>query len=177
MSVRSAMSAVLGGSREIGPIGTASRIVVGLVAVGLPVVRSGIGWWDIVAALVVLPLVTTVVAVVVTAVYERFAPKALARRHSICSGPACWLIAVMVGVTVPLAARTPVNGVVVFWVWLGVSMLLAAALGYGGCEVLAIPNLITGRRDQIGCILYTPIDRAESKRKTDKGSQAFRARR
>ena len=105
MSVRSAMSAVLGGSREIGPIGTASRIVVGLVAVGLPVVLSGIGWWDIVAALVVLPLVTTVVAVVVTAVYERFAPKALARRHAICSGPACWLIAVMVGVTVALAAR------------------------------------------------------------------------
>ncbi len=105
MSVRSAMSAVLGGSREIGPIGTASRIVVGLVAVGLPVVLSGIGWWDIVAALVVLPLVTTVVAVVVTAVYERFAPKALARRHAICSGPACWLIAVMVGVTVFDASR------------------------------------------------------------------------
>jgi hypothetical protein len=40
-------------------------------------------------------------------------------------------------------------------------MLLAAACGYGGCEVLAVSNLITRRRDQVGCLLYTPIDRWE----------------
>jgi hypothetical protein len=36
--------------------------------------------------------------------------------------------------------------------------------GFGGCEVLAILNLVTARRDQIGCILFTPIDRAEARR-------------
>jgi hypothetical protein len=37
------------------------------------------------------------------------------------------------------------------------------------CEVLAIPNLLSGRRDQIGCIAYTPIDRAEASRRCEPG--------
>lgn len=54
------------------------------------------------------------------------------------------------------------------WVFLGASMLVGAARGYGGCEVLVFPNALTGRQDQVGCVLYTPIDRAEARR------QAFR---
>jgi hypothetical protein len=45
-------------------------------------------------------------------------------------------------------------------------MLVAALRGYAGCEVLAIPNTITGecpRNDRIGCIIYTPIDVAEAR--------------
>jgi hypothetical protein len=53
---------------------------------------------------------------------------------------------------------------VVFWVFIGSSMLLGAARGDAGCEVLAFPNAITGRRDRIGCILFTPIDAAEARR-------------
>src|SRR6266481_454119 len=34
----------------------------------------------------------------------------------------------------------------------GTSMLLAAARGYAGCEVLAISNWVLGRNDQIGCL-------------------------
>ncbi len=37
-------------------------------------------------------------------------------------------------------------------------MLLAAARGYGGCEVLAISNWILHRDDQIGCLVLGPID-------------------
>jgi hypothetical protein len=59
---------------------------------------------------------------------------------------------------------TPACGEVALWVWLGGSMLVAAARGFSGCEVLAVPNLLTGHRDQIGCILYTPIDRADARR-------------
>jgi hypothetical protein len=62
------------------------------------------------------------------------------------------LIAVMVAGNPALVAPTSTNGNVTIWVWLGASMLLAAALGHGGCEVLAISNLITGRRGQVGCI-------------------------
>ncbi len=40
-------------------------------------------------------------------------------------------------------------------------MLLAAGRGYEGCELLAFPNLILGRRDAIWCPIYTPIDRTE----------------
>jgi len=164
-SLRNTAHALLGDRREIGPIGTASRLAGGLIAVALPIALDGFGWWDAAAALVALPLVATAGGALITAAYRRLAPEALARRHAICSGPACWLIAIMIGTAAGIDVLTPASGEVALWVWLGASMLVAAARGYGGCEVLAIPNLLTGRRDQIGCILYTPIDRAEARRR------------
>jgi hypothetical protein len=152
--------------REIGPIGTVSRIAGGLIAIALPIGIGGFAWWDAAAALVALPLVATGAAALIIATYQRLAPEALRRGRAICSGPACWLIAIMIGSAAGIDALTPASGGVALWVWLGASMLIAAARGYGGCEVLAVPNLITGRHDQIGCILYTPIDRMEARRRT-----------
>ncbi len=43
----------------------------------------------------------------------------------------------------------------------GVSMLLAALRGYAGCEVLALSNWLLHRDDQVGCVLFTPIDALE----------------
>ena len=43
------------------------------------------------------------------------------------------------------------------------SMLLAALRGYGGCESLVISNWLLGRDDQLGCLVFSPIDYAESK--------------
>ncbi|MGH8878635.1 MAG: hypothetical protein ACRD0P_15040, partial [Stackebrandtia sp.] len=43
----------------------------------------------------------------------------------------------------------------------GASMLLAALRGYAGCEVLAVSNRLLRRDDQIGCILFAPIDHVE----------------
>jgi hypothetical protein len=162
-SLRTA-AASLGDRREIGPIGTAARMVGGLIAIGLPIVLGGFGWWDAAAAVFALSLAATGAAALVMLAYRRLAPELLARRDAICSGPACWLIAIVIGAAVGVGILTPASGDVALWVWLGGSMLVAAARGFGGCEVLAIPNLITGRRDQIGCILFTPIDRAEARR-------------
>src|SRR5207248_4620645 len=49
-------------------------------------------------------------------------------------------------------------------VFLGASMLLAAARGYGGCETLAISNSVLRRNDQVGCIVFLPIDEREARR-------------
>lgn len=46
----------------------------------------------------------------------------------------------------------------------GSSMLLAAYRGYAGCEVLAISNWLLRRDDQVGCVLFDPVDRLESRR-------------
>ena len=43
----------------------------------------------------------------------------------------------------------------------GASMLLAAARGYAGCEVLAFTNWVLRRNDQVGCLLFASIDHAE----------------
>lgn len=161
--------------REIGPIGTASRVVGGLIAIAVPIALSGIGWWDVGAALVALPVITLAVSALVTAGYERYAPESLARRHSVCSGPACVLVAAVVGVAIALTIATPVDEVAI-WSFFGASMLVAALRGYAGCEVLAIPNSITGRRDQIGCVLYTPIDAAEARSKAGRPGRPLQAR-
>ena len=42
--------------------------------------------------------------------------------------------------------------------FLGLSMVLAALRGSGGCDMLATSNWLLRRRDQIGCALLTPID-------------------
>ncbi len=46
----------------------------------------------------------------------------------------------------------------------GTSMLLAAVRGYAGCEVLAISNWLLRRKDQIGCLLFLPVDGVEVRR-------------
>ena len=43
----------------------------------------------------------------------------------------------------------------------GSSMLVAAWRGYRGCEVLAISNWLLHRDDQIGCLLFGPLDHVE----------------
>lgn len=175
-TTNSLLGAVTGApGREIGPIGTASRVVGGLIAIAVPIALSGIGWWDVGAALVALPVITLAVSALVTAGYERYAPESLARRHSVCSGPACVLVAAVVGVAIALTIATPVDEVAI-WSFFGASMLVAALRGYAGCEVLAIPNSITGRRDQIGCVLYTPIDAAEAKAKAGRPARPVQAR-
>ncbi|HEX6301230.1 MAG TPA: hypothetical protein VF148_12255 [Acidimicrobiia bacterium] len=46
-------------------------------------------------------------------------------------------------------------------IFFGSSMLVAAVRGYRGCEVLAVSNWILVRDDQVGCVLFSPIDRVE----------------
>lgn len=55
----------------------------------------------------------------------------------------------------------------------GASMLLAAVRGYAGCEVLAVPNWLLRRDDQVGCVLFAPVDAIERGRR-DSGSPAAR---
>jgi hypothetical protein len=151
-----------GGTRQIGPIGTVSRGVAGAVAITLPIALEGIGWWDL-PALLTAPLFATAAARLIAFSFERTAPQALTDSHAICSPAGCALIGVLFGAAFALGAATPVHGDVLFWGFFGASMVLAAVRGDAGCEVLAFPNAITGRRDQIGCILFTPIDTAEAR--------------
>ncbi len=51
-------------------------------------------------------------------------------------------------------------GVIAF---IGASLILIAALGHPGCEVLAFPALFLGRRTHLACILFSPLDWIEGK--------------
>jgi hypothetical protein len=149
--------------RDIGPIGTLARVLGGVLALAIPIALDGLGWWDLAVGLVGLPLLAAVAFLIVRAGYERWAPGGLAAQSGTCCGAVCWLLAIVFAAFVPVAALTSVTGTA-FWVWIGASLLLGAARGYGGCEILAFPNILAGRRDQVGCLVYTPIDRAEARR-------------
>jgi len=158
----SRLHAVVRERREIGPVGTLTRVLGGILALAVPIALNGPGWWDLAVGLVGLPLFAAVAFLVVRAGYERWAPGGLAAQSGTCWGAACWLLAIVFAGFIPLAALTPVSETA-FWVWIGTSLLLGAARGYGGCEILAFSNVLSGRRDQVGCLVYTPIDRAEAR--------------
>lgn len=58
----------------------------------------------------------------------------------------------------------------------GASMLLAAACGYAGCEVLAVPNWLLRREDQVGYVLFAPVDAIERGRRDSRSPAARRYR-
>jgi hypothetical protein len=49
----------------------------------------------------------------------------------------------------------------------GSSLLLAATRGYAGCEILAVPNLLLRRNDEIACPVFSPIDALEAARRRE----------
>ncbi len=57
-------------------------------------------------------------------------------------------------------------------VFYGASLLLAAARGYAGCEVLAVSNFLLRRQDQVGCLLFSPLDEVETRVSSARVSQS-----
>jgi hypothetical protein len=43
------------------------------------------------------------------------------------------------------------------------SLLVAGVRGTGGCEVLAIWNLVLRRRDPVGGVVFSPVDEIETR--------------
>ncbi len=73
------------------------------------------------------------------------------------TGPAAHVLNLLVPVALYLTEATS-DAALVFY---SASMLLAAVRGYADCEVLAVPNWLLGRDDQVGCAVFLPIDHLE----------------
>ena len=148
------------GGRLIGPIGTAARVAVGVAAIVLAGYRGDVTWWDVLAAAAGFPLVAAIALAALRGPRTRFFTAATARGGNARYVASVVVVAIAVGLTFVTPADEPA-----VWLWIGASLLLAAARGDAGCEVLAVANLLTGRRESVGCILFTPIDAAETRRR------------
>jgi hypothetical protein len=141
-------------SRSIGAWGTAARVVVGLAFVAGALV-AGVERLDAVVGLLVLPLA-------VGAVVLARGPSATRVR---LTGPQGHCINCALGVAafvlVPVAAL----------LFYGGSMLVAAARGYGGCELFAVSNWLWRRDDQIACPVFHLVDVAEHRHRSRKVSR------
>jgi hypothetical protein len=140
-------------TRDIGPVGAATRVLTGLallyIAGGASIASWGIETEDAVIGLIALPAVMIGVGLV-------------ARRYA--DGPIRFAGPLGIALNLTVIAALIANGytgggATIFY---GTTLLIAAWRGQAGCEGTAISNWILGRDDQIGCPMFTPIDELEA---------------
>lgn len=145
-------------SRDIDRTATVLRLVVGAALLGVSLL-VGPTWWDLGAALVLYPLLAVLLTLGLTRVVQAGFVRQAAATWSGREAAASLAVGVIVlGLGVLLTFVSPVDGTSLY-LFFGASMVLAAAKGYAGCEVLALPNLLLGRRDAVWCVLFSPLDR------------------
>jgi hypothetical protein len=131
----------------MGPAGIASRAVVGSALIGLELVWRDPKWWDPILALAIAALVTAFLAI-----------RAARNPRSLdATGPLAHALNLVVAIPFLLLPVTS-GGALLFY---GGSMLLAAARRNSGCEVTVASNAVLGRSDQLGCVIFGPVDLLE----------------
>ena len=145
--------------RHIGLAGTTGRIILGGAMVGSVVwghARSGPDLWAWLIGLFAMPALTII--------WQRWRAGRDPERLVWLSGPighpatvAAFLALYLTPWYAP-AVSVLSDAALTFY---GTTTLVAAGRGYAGCEVLAISNWFLGRDDQVGCLLFEPVDRRE----------------
>ena len=141
--------------RAIGPVGTVGRVLVGLgfLYVGFADVplKWGLAWHETLLGLLVFPAVTVLGVLLWKALAGTSAPIRATGHLGMCFTAAVLFVLFAVPFTQDAVA-----------LFLGTTLLLAAAQGYAGCEVTAISNSLLRRDDQVGCCVFSPLDTAEA---------------
>ncbi|MGH3863795.1 hypothetical protein [Actinokineospora sp.] len=147
--------------RAIGPLGTAARVVLGGALLASVIAGHMSNGWRPVPWLLALLAFPGVLMVA----------QALRARRGVsplrATGPVGFAVNVVVFLAVYLtpyyasALAATSDAALIFY---GASMLLAAVRGYAGCEVLAVSNWLLRRDDQIGCVVFGPVDAVERSR-------------
>src|SRR6266704_4289867 len=146
--------------RDIGPIGTAARLVVGLLLGGLIVYGQLSSSGHLTLITWVLGLLGFPTLVLAWHVWR-------IRRH-----PARFSdtnpLSFVLSLVLPLAFYLTGWLVPPLWfssdatlIFVGASLLLAALRGSAGCEFLALSNWLLRRHDQLACAVFTSIDSLE----------------
>ena len=144
--------------RAIGLLGTLARLVVGgwMLASNIAAFQLD-EWYEPVLGLLIFP------AILLLGQWLRLRYTSTPLR---ATGPVGYLVNAAIFLTLyltpwyfpPLAFTS--DAVVYFY---GASTLLAAVRGYAGCEVLAVSNWLLGRDDQVGCVVFLPVDAVETR--------------
>ncbi len=133
---------------RVGPTGRLLRLLagVGLLAAAF---AQRIGWEDAAIGLVTVPDGF----LLLMGLRGRLAPTLR------MTGPAGH--GLVLGLGIAFVALAPVAALL----FAGSSLVLAATRGYSGCEVLAVPNWLLRRDDEIACPVFSPIDALEASRR------------
>jgi hypothetical protein len=140
---------------SIGPAGITARLVLGLVLIVLAIFWRDPEWGDVLLGLVLLPAIS----IALFSWRARRSPSPLR-----ATGPIGHLVNAAVFVSLFLIPATA-GAAFLFY---GSSMVVAARRRAGGCEITAISNAVLERNDQIGCMVFAPIDIAEARLRRDR---------
>ena len=137
---------------EATPISRLLRAGLGIALLSLvaPALLSAPWWWRGRVAGIVIGLI--VLYTVVHAIVSRY----LRWLHPWAGA----VFAVTPAVLIAIQGDAYEVAVVLF---IGLSLVLIAAIGHPGCEVLAFPALFLGRRTHLACILFSPLDWIEAR--------------
>ena len=144
------------GRRAIGSFGTIARLILGIFLILVPV--WGPAWWGgegLQLHEAALGLVGFPAAVLLFQwIRMQFSTERLD-----ATGPLGFFVNLGIAIVLFSIPQTRDAAALFF----GASKLLAAARGYAGCEVMAISNWLLRRDDQVGCVVFSPIDAAEAR--------------
>ncbi len=141
--------------RAIGVLGTVGRVLLGLGLLYLAFTDDGqpewgLQWQALPLGLVVFPALL----MLGQALRLRFTTASLN-----ATGPIGFAVNFVIGAALFIIPFTRDAAFIFF----GSSLLLAAMRGYAGCEVLAITNWVLRRDDQVGCVVFSPVDAVETR--------------
>ncbi len=148
-------SASINRKRAIGVAGTIGRVLLGLGFLYLAFTDGGKPEWGLQWQGPPLGLVAFPVALLAfQALRLRFTTASLN-----ATGPVGFAVNFGIGAVLYSIPFTR-DAMLLFY---GSSLLLAAARGYAGCESLAISNWLLRRDDQVGCVVFSPLDTVEAR--------------
>jgi hypothetical protein len=143
--------------QQVESIRTFGRWLRAGVGIGLLVFATAtqhLNGWDVAGAVIVMPAVAVGTATVVSRLLAR------AARGTNTATPiaaAVVIILLVLGIGVGLTYVSPIDAGALY-AFVGLSMVVAGAKGFAGCEILALPNLLLHRRLAIWCPLFSPVD-------------------
>jgi hypothetical protein len=148
--------------RSLRPVGTAGRAIAGGALIVVPIASGGLAAWDALGALIVLPALSVALDRILGVGVARLA-EATGRLGS--GAARTWALhlsalVLVVAIATALTFVTPIDAGAI-WLFFGVSLVVVAVRGDAGCEALAIPNAIFGRREQTGCVAFALVDSLE----------------
>ncbi len=143
--------------RDIGPIGTAMRLILGVFLVGIIAYGEISHAGHLIPATWLLGLLGFPALVMIWHLWRIHRSPA----PFIDAGPLSFVLSLLL----PLAVYILGWLVKPLWftsdatlIFVGSSLVLAAFRGSAGCEFLALSNWLLRRTDQIACAVFTPID-------------------
>jgi hypothetical protein len=146
-----------GRRRAIGPVGTVSRTVVGIVLLGSVVWGEHRAFVPAAWALGLVGLPTALLMGQWVRALRNPAPFQATGPVGVALNAGVFFALYLTPFNAPAIGFTS-DAALIFY---GASMWLAAARGYAGCEVLAISNWVLLRDDQVGCFVFGPVDHLE----------------